>query len=201
MKRLFASLILVLNSMTAFCMDKLPEKYLVQYGNPKAEIQVTHYFSFNCPHCVTLFREDFESIRKAYIDTDEILWIYHPIPRDVLTIQAMHCLENLDPDQKQIFLEIILEELLVDNPKVSAILMEKVMELFKKPIPTLQNKDYLSDVPAFLAAFDFIKQNDTIKAVPSLEINGKLFLEEFPDQHFIEEQISKLSTRGELHEH
>jgi len=179
----------LLFSLKLFAFDKLPDSYTVHYGNPQAPIQIIQYYSFTCPHCVALFRKQFQQIKDNYIDTGKIAWIFHPVPMDFLTVQGMDCLSKLSDREKKIFLEAILEELLIDQPKISAQMMQKGMELLGKPVKDLQEKSYLSQTTAFQDAFQFLKQAEVIEAVPSVDVNGKFLSAQIPDIHFIEEQL------------
>lgn len=190
MKKILLALLTCMSLFELSALDKLKESYLIPYGNPSAPIKITHYFSFRCPHCIELFREDFKKIKALYLE--EIYWVFHPIPMDLLTVQGMVCLDKLDTREKRIFLEAILEEMVIDDSDLSVCMMEKAMEIFEKPITQLQDKDYLSQTAAFQDAFLFLKQEEKITAVPSVEINDKLYLKEVPNQVFIASKIEKL---------
>lgn len=169
--------------------EKLPDPYLVQYGNPQAPLNIVQYFSFTCPHCIALFRKQFQHIKEDYIETEKISWVFHPVPMDLLTVQGMDCLSKLSEREKKIFLEAILEELFIDQPKLSAQLMEKAMVLLGKPIRDLQQKTYLSETSAFQDAFQFLKQDQIVDAVPSIDVNGKFLSAQVPDIDFIEDLL------------
>ena len=167
-----------------FGLEKLDTPYLVSYGEPNSNVKVISYFSFKCPHCVELFRKEFQKIRSLYLENNKISFTFHPVPMDLLTVQAMACLEQLADDKKKIFLEAILEELDFNDQEFSAILMEKAMELLGKPI-SLRDKQSLSKTPAFVAAFKFLKQEEKMDALPAVEVNGQLYSEDIPDTYFI----------------
>ncbi len=179
---------------SAFSAEKLPDRYLVQYGSADAPVKIVQYYSLTCPHCVALFRKQFKQIKEEFIQTEQIHWIFHPVPMDLQTVQAMDCFSNLSEKEREIFLEAILEELAIDRPSFTAHLMQKGMEVLKKPIPDLQEKSYLSETDAFTDAFNFLKQNEDLNAVPAVEINGVFLRGEIPNIAFIE-QI--LFERGE----
>jgi len=181
--------------LTAF--EKLSDAYLVQYGNSQAELRIVQYFSFTCPHCVALFRKQFQQIKEDYIETGKVSWVFHPVPMDLLTVQGMDCLSKLSEREKKIFLEAILEELFIDQPKLSLQLMQKGMEVLGKPIKELQEKAYLAETAAFHDSFHFLKQDQIIEALPSVDVNGKFLSAQVPDIDFIEEL---LRTTGRSHE-
>ena len=91
--------------------EKLDPKYQVGYGDPNSSIKVVEYFSLSCAKCFEFFQEDFQGIRRKYLDTGEISWSFHPDPADLLTLQAMVCLENLPNEvKKRLFLETVAKK-------------------------------------------------------------------------------------------
>lgn len=154
-------------------------------------MKVVEYFSFHCPHCIALFRKDFSKIRSDILEKEGVYWEFHPVPLDMVTVQAMACLSKLSDTQKQLFLEVILEESDLENPLLTTVLMKKAMEVFKVPLPDLEEKEFLTNQEAFQEAFEFIQQEDIVEAIPSVEINGTLYQDEVPEYSFIKNQIEK----------
>lgn len=185
--KLSACLLIFTSRLIAF--EKLPSDYLVSYGNPESPVRIIQYYSFSCPHCVSLFRNQFQRIQTDFIETEKVYWIFHPVPMDILTVQAMECLSKLSDREKKIFLEAILEEAFIDEPKLSATLMQRGMEILGKPIKDLHEKDYLTDTKTIQDAFTFLKQADEIEALPSVEVNGTFVHAQVPDIAFIEKQV------------
>ena len=164
--------------------QKLEPKYCIAYGDQSAPIHVVEFFSFQCPHCIALFRSDFETIKNEFIETGKIYFEFHPIPQDLPTAQAMVCFENLTENEKRIFLEVVFEEAIPSDPDFMAQLMKAAMNVFKKPQPYLEDTEYLRRHQVFVEIYDFIKQ-EKILAVPTVEVNGRLYAKEMPDYHFI----------------
>ena len=172
--------------------EKLPTTYHISYGNPNAPIQVVEYFSFACPKCLKLIREDFEVIEKKYIDTGKVYWVFHPDPADKLTLQAMICLEKLDAIQKRLFLDVLSANLEGKSFSVGCAMMQAAMEHFKKPLSELDKMDFLETTDGFRKAFAFLKQKDVIQNVPTVEINGSVY-DEFPSLKFLERQFNSIA--------
>ena len=51
-------------------------------GDATAPVTVVEYFSFTCPHCARFHAETFPEIRKRYIDTGKVKWIFRDFPLD-----------------------------------------------------------------------------------------------------------------------
>ena len=85
-----------------FASERLPEKYLISYGNPEAKTRIVEYFSFVCPHCIELFKRDFKKIKSSFLETNEFIGNFI-VPLDVVTVQALACLEDLSAREKRFF--------------------------------------------------------------------------------------------------
>ncbi|MFI5343142.1 MAG: thioredoxin domain-containing protein [Chlamydiales bacterium] len=187
----FLLLLVLILPHSATALEKLPDKYLVTFGDPDAPIKVIEYYSFQCPHCIALFRSDFKRIHSEYINSKEVHWTFHPIPTDLATVQGLVCMSNLSETQKRLYLEAILEETEIGDPSITALMMIKAMKLFEKPLPKLQDQGFLENTDAFLDAFMFLKQGEEITAVPTIEVNSKLYQKEVPDFDFIKSIVKK----------
>ncbi|MGL9733189.1 MAG: thioredoxin domain-containing protein [Wolbachia sp.] len=57
-------------------------------GNPKAPILMIEYASLTCYHCSLFHKEVFPSIKKKYIDTGKMLYIFRHFPLDYRGLKA-----------------------------------------------------------------------------------------------------------------
>ena len=182
--------LICLSVLTLHGFEKLDKKYCIQYGNPKALIQIVEYFSFSCPKCIDFWVKEFPSIREKYLNTDKISWIFHPDPADLLTLQTIVCLEKLNEKEKIVFFEAVIKNLIDLKLKHGCLLMQSAMEVLGYPIPNLDNIDFLAETQAFKDAFKFLKQEDVIKIIPTLEIDGKI-CNEYPTADLVHKLIQK----------
>lgn len=187
MKKIWIFLTLVM--IPLFSEEYLPQKYFVEYGDSSSPVKIIEYFSFSCPHCIALFREDFATIKEKYIEEKKIYFVFHPIPMDLLTVQAMDCLEKLSYEKKQVFLEAILDSIDITDPELSTQMMIRAMEIFEQPIPHLSQKEYLSNTNAFKDAYECIIQDDVPEALPSVAINQIFLPKEIPNEEFIRRNL------------
>jgi protein-disulfide isomerase len=65
--------------------DKLPDMVL---GSDKAPVTVIEYASMTCPHCAHFNEVTFPEIKKRYIDTGKIRYIFREFPLDSLAAAA-----------------------------------------------------------------------------------------------------------------
>lgn len=169
-------------------IEKLNPQYTIRYGNEESPIKVVEYFSFQCPHCVKLFKSDFFQIKESFIDVEKIAFEFHPVPIDLPTVQAMVCLSLLEDHQKKLFLEVLLDEAVPEDPELMAKMMMTAMEVFQKTTPRLDDPEFLRKSKAYQDAYFFLKQEEKILAVPTVEVNGKMF-SDIPDYKFIQSQV------------
>ncbi|MGL9718180.1 MAG: thioredoxin domain-containing protein [Wolbachia sp.] len=57
-------------------------------GNPKAPILMIEYASLTCYHCSLFHKEVFPAIKKKYIDTGKVLYIFRHFPLDYRGLKA-----------------------------------------------------------------------------------------------------------------
>lgn len=170
-------------------VDKLPIQYQITYGEIAAPIKITEYFSFSCPKCLKSFLKDFKTIQDKYINTRKVQWTFHLNPADLLTLQAMLCLEKLSQQEKAIFFEVVIQNL--DDLSQGALLMQTTMEALGKPVNDLEEIEEIKKQPLFLTAYNYLRQPGIVQELPTVEINGTIY-DEYPHLKFIERKISSL---------
>ena len=57
-------------------------------GNPKAPVTMIEYASMTCPHCANFEKETFPALKKRYIDTGKVYFIFREFPLDQLALAA-----------------------------------------------------------------------------------------------------------------
>ena len=65
--------------------DALPE---MSMGNDKAPVTVIEYASMTCPHCAHFQETTFPELKKRYIDTGKVRYIFREFPLDTLAAAA-----------------------------------------------------------------------------------------------------------------
>lgn len=65
--------------------EALPEMAL---GNEKAPVTVVEYASMTCPHCAHFQETTFPELKKRYIDTGKVRYIFREFPLDNLAAAA-----------------------------------------------------------------------------------------------------------------
>jgi len=64
-------------------------KYLdMSMGSPNASVTLIEYASFTCPHCAEFHNDVFPSLKKEYIDTNKVKFIYREVYFDAAGLWA-----------------------------------------------------------------------------------------------------------------
>ncbi len=50
----------------------------IWWGNPNASVVIIEFSSPNCPYCKRFHRNTYPELKKRYIDTGKVLWIFKP---------------------------------------------------------------------------------------------------------------------------
>lgn len=195
-KKYVLLLLTLIGNSLGYSFEKLPFSYQIAYGSPEAPIKVVEYFSFTCPKCLKLIKEDFEVLKESYINPGKVYWVFHPDPADKLTLQALICLGKLNSSEKKLFFETVSKNLDQKSLQVGCYVMQAVMDYFQKPLPELGKAVFWESTEEFQLAFTFLRQEDMIKSVPTVEINGQIF-DEFPSRQFLQKQLNlQLISKG-----
>lgn len=67
---------------------EVPLAGLPVMGNAKAEITVIEYSDYQCPFCARYFQQTFPDIRKNFVDTGKIRYMFSNFPLDSIHPQA-----------------------------------------------------------------------------------------------------------------
>ena len=165
---------------------KLPEKVL---GNPDAKVTVVEYASLTCGHCGNFHATTFGALKKDYIDTGKIRFIYRDFPLDPLAMGAA-MLARCAPDDKYFaFLSLLYEQQKTwaysDKPAEALLAIAKqvgfTQESFEACLTNQELLDGLTSVRQRAA------DNFGVKSTPTFFINGEIFrgartIEEFAEK-------------------
>ncbi len=84
--------------------DALPEMVM---GNDKAPVTVIEYASMTCPHCAHFQETTFPELKKRYIDTGKVRYIFREFPLDNLAAAAFMLARCAGKDDKDKYFALI----------------------------------------------------------------------------------------------
>ncbi|MEM8690274.1 MAG: DsbA family protein [Pseudomonadota bacterium] len=71
----------------------------MQIGNPDAPVTMIEYASYTCPHCANFHNGQFKQLKKEYIDTGKINFIYREVYFDRYGLWASALARCAGPDK------------------------------------------------------------------------------------------------------
>ena len=182
---LTAALLSTTLSLGAF--EKIPEKYTVSLGTPEAKHKIVEYFSLSCPLCLKLLKEEFPGIYTEYIKQKKVHWTFHPDPADLSTLQLMVCLEKLPQSKRWAFFWEAVSVALPNNASRNSFLIQELAKQFGLDVPLLHDINWLESTEAYKTAYQYLKQGDTPKVLPSMEIDGDFHEKALPNKELMED--------------
>ena len=185
---------LSLSSTLCFSVDKIDPRYLVTYGSADADLKITEYISFSCPHCCDFIKNEFAYFKELYIKTKKVQWTFHVDPADKLTFQAMLCLGELSPIQKQVFLESMASLLNDETINFAPKLMQQILGYYEIKLDQIDDFNFLKKTDAYEQAVKFLKQ-DLKFICPKVEVNGKI-LKGYPDKNYLKTKLNQYLKLG-----
>ena len=79
-------------------------------GRPDAKVTVTEFASLTCPHCARFSTGTMPEVKKRYIDTGKIRYVFRDFPLDQLALQAAQLAHCAGPDRFFQFLDVFFAQ-------------------------------------------------------------------------------------------
>ena len=91
-----------------------PIKTDIILGNKNAPVTIIEYASLSCPHCAAFYEEAFVKLKKEYIDTNKVKYIYRDFPLNQPALAASilslcQFNDHKNPQNYYKFLEILFK--------------------------------------------------------------------------------------------
>jgi protein-disulfide isomerase len=151
----------------------LPE---LAMGDPSG-VPVVEYGSLTCPHCATFSREVFPELKKDYIDTGKVRFIFREFPRNPLDVAAFVLARCVGDDKAFAAIELLFNEqdkwAFVDKPLQPLLAAMRPTGLTQDRAMTCLKDQAKADaiVAVGKRATEEIKMNGT----PTFVIDGKVY--------------------------
>ncbi len=149
-------------------------------GDPKATVTVIEYASTTCPHCSHFYETTFPEMKKRYIDTGKVRYIYREFVLNQLDAAAVMLLRCTDKDKYFPLLDAFFskqKEWVVEKPIGPLLAIAKqagfTEESFNACLDTQKNeksKALLDKIEARNQAAQKLGVNST----PTFFVNGKM---------------------------
>ncbi|MEO8668401.1 MAG: DsbA family protein [Bauldia sp.] len=92
-------------------------------GDPKAPVTIVEYASMTCSHCQRFHSEVYPELKKKYIDTGKVYFIFREFPLDPLALAAIALARCAPPERYFPIVDLLFDTqktwAFVDDPKTA----------------------------------------------------------------------------------
>lgn len=156
--------------------NALPDMAL---GDAKAPVTIIEYASMTCPHCATFTEKSFPDIKKKYIDTGKVRFIFREFPLDNLAAAVFmlaRCNAETNSEKYFAYIDTLFRQQrtwAVEKPLEPLLTISKQAGFTQETFNAcLSNQKVLDGIEAVRQrAVDKFK----VQSTPSFFINGKLY--------------------------
>lgn len=78
-------------------------------GNPDAPVTIIEYASLSCPHCADFHSKVFPELKKEYIDTGKVRFVFRHFPFNEPALRASQLVSCAPDEQKFAFLKVLFQ--------------------------------------------------------------------------------------------
>jgi protein-disulfide isomerase len=191
-----AIIILVMNFSVLFGEENINYEYKDMIkGEELAEVTIIEYASFTCSHCATFHKDVFPKLKKDFIDTGKVKFVYREVYFDAPGLWAGLLARCTNADKYFGIVDLLYKK--QDKWSTGSSEEEILKELFsigrQVGIPEEKIQQCMKNEKLALNMIEAFQKNtklDAITATPSLVINGKLYKNlSYGD---LKEELSKL---------
>ncbi len=143
-------------------------------GDLKAPITIHEYASMTCSHCATFYKDTFPTIKKKFIDTGKVKFIFHEFPLDAYALTAAKVARCLPKDQFFNMLEVFFTNqkrwLQAKDPKKAIAQLGALAGMNEEAFHACNDNQELSD--AMMEKMKIAQTDFNIQAVPTFVLNN-----------------------------
>ena len=145
-------------------------------GPPDAEVTIVEYASATCPHCARFHAETFPTLKKEFIDTGKVRFVFREFPFDDLALAAFMLARCAPEDKYFVMLEVLFEQqdTWADHNRNAR---EELFKIAQLAGFTSESFDTcLKNEPVAKGILDIQKRGETdfaVHATPTFFVNGK----------------------------
>jgi protein-disulfide isomerase len=179
----------------------LPDRVL---GDPKAPVTIVEYASSTCPHCAHFAEQTFPELKKKYIDTGKVKYIFREFPLgtgDALALAVAafalaRCAGELDSSKYYAMIDTLFaqqNEWAVEHPIPPLLAIAKQAGFTEKSFEAcIDNTKLQKDI---LASRERAVNEFGVNSTPTFFINGKRYVGALPVADF-DKAIADATKKG-----
>lgn len=177
LRTLFSAAVAVMMSLTVATAEESEIPDMVQ-GSADARVEIIEYASFTCPHCASFHAGPYKDIKKDYIDTGKVKFVYREVYFDRFGLWASMIARCAGPDRFFGMTDLIYKEQSLWSRAGDPAAI--VAELRKIGLKGGLDNDTLDacledadNAQALVAWYQENAERDNIRSTPSFLINGE----------------------------
>jgi len=78
-------------------------------GSPDAPVTMIEYFSLTCPACASFHNDVYDDLKKKYLDTGKVRFVYKEFPRDGVDLRAGMMARCADPRRYSGLIQVLFK--------------------------------------------------------------------------------------------
>ncbi len=164
-------------------------------GRPDAPVTIVEYASATCGHCGLFHEEDWPVIKKEYVDTGKVRFIFREFPLDQLALAAFMLMRCAPKEKYYPLLSVIMktQHTWVKNPREELLKIAKLAGMTEKDFEAcIKNQNLANSIVGISknASRDF-----GIDSTPTFFINGRKVVGHVPIEEMrriIDEELKKV---------
>jgi protein-disulfide isomerase len=145
-------------------------------GNENAPVTIIEYASMTCPHCAHFHKTTYPELKKKYIDTGKVRFIFREFPLDQLAAAAFMLARCGGKDRYFPLIETLFEQQndwVVQRPLAPLMSISKQAGISEQAFnECLKNQQVLDGIEEVRQR---ASQKLNVQSTPTFFINGKLF--------------------------
>lgn len=177
LRTLFSAAVAVMMSLTVATAQESEIPDMVQ-GSADAKVEIIEYASFTCPHCASFHAGPYKDLKKDYIDTGKVKFVYREVYFDRFGLWASMIARCAGPDRFFGMTDLIYKEQSLWSRAGDPAAI--VTELRKIGLKGGLDNDTLDacledadNAQALVAWYQENAERDNIRSTPSFLINGE----------------------------
>ncbi len=144
-------------------------------GDANAPVTIVEYASATCPHCASFHKETFPALKKDYIDTGKVKFIFREFPFDDLALAAFMLARCAPEDKYFPMIDVLFEQQQTwarSNPKEELFKIAQLAGFSRESFEAcLKNEEIAKGV---IAIRDTAAETYGVESTPTFFINGEL---------------------------
>ncbi len=163
-------------------------------GSKDAPVTIVEYASATCPHCADFHEHEWPLIKKEYVDTGKVRFIFREFPLDQLALAAF-MLARCAPKEKYFpMLGLIMknQRVWVKNPREELLKIAKLAGMTEKEFDACLKNQKLAN--SIVGISKNANRDFKVESTPTFFINGRKVVGGRPIEEFrkiIDEELKK----------